>query len=309
MEIISKQKKRNKINQTSGITDFFLNFGFITYSMLVLAPLVLMVMVSVTDESTLNLNGFSFFPQKFNLASYHYIFAAPAQLLRSYGVTIFITIFGTLLSVFISALLAYPISKKNFRLRGFYTFILIVPLLFSGGLVPWYMVYSSFLHLKDTILVLMLPGILSPFFVIIIRTFFTNSVPDSIAESAKIDGASEYRIFFRIILPLSTPVLATVAMFDILGYWNEWFSALMFISKKELMPLQYILYKVYAQLTFMLEMSSSTLGQFSGVKVQDVPNQSARMALVIVTVGPVILAYPFFQKYFVKGLTLGSLKG
>lgn len=304
---ITDKQKRNERNSISGTANFFLNFVFFIYTILCMAPLILVFMVSISDENTITANGFSFFPQKFSALAYQYILKDSTQVIRSYGVTIFVTVVGTLLSVLITALFSYPLSRKDFKYRGFFSFLAIIPIMFNGGLVPWYMVYSSFLNLKDTIIVLILPMLVVPFYVIIMRTFFSTGLPDSIVESAKIDGASEYRIFFSIILQLSTPMLATIALFDILAYWNDWFLALMFISKNELTPLQFLLYRVQSTLQYLISMSSQT--GHGTLTLADLPNQSAKMALVVVSIGPVILAYPFFQKYFVRGLTIGAIKG
>jgi putative aldouronate transport system permease protein len=264
-------------------------------------------MVSISDEKAIAINGYSLLPQKPSLAAYQFIFNDSGQILRSYGISIFITVVGTLLSVLITAMFAYPISRKEFKYRNFFAFIVFFTMLFNGGLVPWYMVYSNLLHLKDTLWVLMMPMLLSPFYLLIMKTFFSNSLPDSVIESAKMDGAGEFKIFFSIVLRLSTPALATIGLFSTLGYWNDWFNALMFISKTQLFPLQFLLYRVQASLETLIEMSSKT-GQNS-LTMADLPGESTRMALCVITIGPIVLAYPFFQKYFIKGLTIGAVKG
>lgn len=294
-------------NSVSKPVNIILNIIFIANVILCLSPIVLVFMVSITDESMINKFGYSFLPEKFSLQAYSYIFNDSGQIIRSYMISIFITIAGTALSVLVTALYAYPISRKDFRFKNIFAFIIFFTMLFNGGLVPWYMVYANLLQLKDSFAVLILPGMLSAMNVLMVRTFFSNSLPDSIIESAKIDGAGEFRIFFSIVIRLSTPVLATIGLFNTLHYWNDWFNALMFISDKNKMPLQYLLYKVQSSIEILNEINNTT-GQGAGSLAQ-LPNQSTRMALCIVTIGPVILAYPFFQKYYVKGLTIGAIKG
>ncbi|RKP54508.1 carbohydrate ABC transporter permease [Cohnella endophytica] len=264
-------------------------------------------MVSITNESTLSTNGYSFFPKAFSLQAYQYIFRDTQQIIRSYGVSLFITIAGTFLSVFIIALYAYVISRKGFKYRGFFSFLVFFTMLFNGGLVPTFMIYSNVLGWSDTLFILIFPLLVSPMYVIIMKTFFSSSIPDSLVEAAKIDGAGEWRIFFSIILRLSTPALATIGLFNTLHYWNDWFTALLYITDEKLIPLQFLLYRVQSTLEYLIQISSQS-GQ-GAMTIADLPGQSARMALCIVTIGPVILAFPFFQKYFVKGLTIGAIKG
>jgi putative aldouronate transport system permease protein len=294
-------------NRISGLTNAVFNAIFLMYTVICISPLLLVFMVSITDEKTLNTNGFSFFPQKFSSMAYQYIVSDLGQIIRSYGISIFITVAGTALSVLITALFAYPLSRKEFKYRGFFSFLVFFTMLFSGGLVPWFMVYAKFLKWSNTINVLIFPMLLTPVFVIIMKTFFSTTIPNSIVESAKMDGASDFRVFYSIILRLSTPVLATIGLFDSLNYWNDWFTSMMFITKNELTPLQFLLYRVQSSLTYLIQISSQT-GQGS-LTMADLPGQSARMALCVVAIGPIILAYPFFQKYFVKGLTIGAIKG
>jgi len=293
-------------NAIAAFPNALLNLGFFVYTVCCIAPVVLILMGSLTNEAVLHHDGFSFIPKQFSTLAYQYIFSDFGQVLHSYGVSIFITVVGSLASVLLTAMFAYPLSRSDFRYRGFFAFVVIIPLLFNGGLVPWYMVYSSLLHLKDTLLVLILPLLIAPFNVIIMRTFFSSSVPVSIIESAKMDGAGEFQIFFRMVLPLSTPVLATVGLFQSLAYWNDWFNALMFMTNDSILPLQYLLYRVQSTLQVLTNLNASGQG---GTSATDLPDLTARMALCVVTIGPVILAYPFLQRFFVKGLTVGAIKG
>jgi putative aldouronate transport system permease protein len=299
--------KKRELNAVSNTTNIIANLIFMIYVLLCISPLILVFMVSITDEQTINLNGFSFFPEKFSFLAYSYIFNGSSQIIKSYGISIFITVAGTFVSLLVTALYAYPISRPDLKSRNVFAFLIFFTMLFSGGLVPFYMIYSNVLHLKDTLIVLILPLLLTPFYVLIMRTFFFTSVPDSILESAKIDGAGEYRIFFSIVLYLSRPVLATIGLFNTIAYWNDWFTALLFISKTNLMPLQYLLYNIQSSIQVLTDLADKT-GQ-GNLSITNLPGQSARMGMVIVAVGPIILAYPFLQKYFIKGLTVGAIKG
>lgn len=284
-----------------------LNLIFFIYSALCLLPLVLVFVISITDEKTIASNGYSLWPEKFSTLAYRYIFNDAEQIIRSYGISIFITVVGCFLSVLFVALYAYPISRKDFKYRNFFAFFAFFCMLFNGGLVPWYLVYTRLLGLKDNILVLIIPLLVPPFYVIIMKTFFSNSIPSSVVESAKMDGAGEFRIFFQIILKLSTPALATVGLFSMLGYWNDWFVALMFITKTRFMPLQLLLYRV--EMTIQTLLDISTAANLGEMTISELPGESARMALCVVTIGPIVLAYPFFQRFFIKGLTIGAVKG
>jgi len=301
-------KKKSKIqNQITTPTNILFHIIFVIFVALCLGPLILIFMVSITNENTLSTNGYSFFPKEFSFQAYQYIFSDTQQIIRSYGVSLFITIVGTLISVFIIALYAYVISRKEFRYRGFFSFLVFFTMLFNGGLVPTYMIYSNVLGWSDTIFILIFPLLVTPMYVIIMKTFFSTSIPDSLVEAAKIDGAGEWRIFLSIILRLSTPALATIGLFNTLHYWNDWFTALMYINDDKLIPLQFLLYRVQSTLEYLIQISSQS-GQ-GAMTIADLPGQSARMALCIVTIGPIILAFPFFQKYLVKGLTIGAIKG
>ena len=264
-------------------------------------------MVSITDEKSIRVNGYSFLPEKFSLSSYHYLLSDPTSLLRAYGVTIFVTVAGTLSSLFFTALLAYPLSRKDFPYRDKLAFYIFFTILFNGGLVPWYLVYTNLFDFRDSLLALIVPGLLlNGFNVLIMRTFFANTIPAAIIESAQIDGAGELRIFFQLILPLSIPVLATIGLFTTLGYWNEWFNSLVFISDAHLFSLQYLMTKTLLNINFLAE---NTQNSNSAKLLADMPTETVRMAMAIMGIGPIIFAYPFFQKYLVKGLTVGAIKG
>ncbi len=269
-------------------------------------PFVFVTIISFTDEGTLARNGYRIIPEKWSLEAYRYVFKAGDQLLRSYGVTIAVTVIGTLLSMIMIALFAYAISRKSFKYRNFFSFFAFFTMLFNGGLVPTYIVVTQLLGLKDSIWGLILPLAVNAFYIMIMRTFFSTSVPDAIIESGKIDGAGEFGIFFRLVLPLSLPGLATIGLFSTLGYWNDWFNALLYIDKPSLVPLQSMLMRIETSMQFILQ---NTSNPSMGVAVlQSLPQDTSRMAMVVLATGPIVFAYPFFQRYFIQGLTVGAVK-
>ncbi|WP_191271280.1 carbohydrate ABC transporter permease [Neobacillus kokaensis] len=269
-------------------------------------PFIYVIIISFTSEESIVRNGFQLIPKEWSLDAYHYLWSMKEQLFRSYGVTIFITIVGTIISVFMITFYAYAISRPQFKYRKFFTFLAFFTMLFSGGLVPTYIVITQFLHLKDTIWALILPLSMNAFYIIIMRTFFLKSVSESILESARIDGASELRIFFQIIFPLSLPGIATIALFSTLGYWNDWFTALLYIDNPNLVPLQSLLMKIEANLEFMRQ--NMDIANMQSSLFNTIPQESAKMAMVVIATLPIAVSYPFFQKYFISGLTIGGVK-
>ncbi|WP_010494353.1 ABC transporter permease subunit [Paenibacillus elgii] len=269
-------------------------------------PFVFVTIISFTDEGTLARNGYRIIPEKWSLEAYRYVFKAGDQLLRSYGVTIAVTVIGTLLSMIMIALFAYAISRKSFKYRNFFSFFAFFTMLFNGGLVPTYIVVTQLLGLKDSIWGLILPLAVNAFYIMIMRTFFSTSVPDAIIESGKIDGAGEFGIFFRLVLPLSLPGLATIGLFSTLGYWNDWFNALLYIDKPSLVPLQSMLMRIETSMQFILQNTSNP--SMGVALLQSLPQDTSRMAMVVLATGPIVFAYPFFQRYFIQGLTVGAVK-
>lgn len=298
---------RKEINAVSDFSNTVLNIMFVIIAACCLAPLLLVISVSFSDETNLSLYGFSFIPKKFTLYAYRYIFAGAERVFRGYGVTILVTVIGTCLSVLITAMFAYPLSRKSFRYRRHFMLYLFITMLFNAGLVPWYLVYARVLNLRNSLAVLIIPYLVNGFHVIVMRTYFTITVNDSILESAKIDGAGELRIFLKIILPLSKAGLATIGLFSSVGYWNDWWLSLIFITDKKLISLQYLMYIV--QLNIQYITSNVQLSSVAGAQMIKLPAQSARMAMCVIGMGPIIMAYPFFQRYFVSGLTIGAVKG
>jgi putative aldouronate transport system permease protein len=248
--------------------------------------------------------GYRLIPKSISWKAYQYIFQSPEIILNAYGITILVTVCGTILSLLITAMLAYSLSRTDFRYRRVASFLVYFTMLFNGGLVPWYIVISQYLHLKDKIAVMIVPYLLSAWFVLLMKGFL-QSLPMEIFESAKMDGAREFRIFFRIVLPLSKPGLATVGLFTALMYWNDWWLALLFVDDNRIIPIQLMLNRIMSNLAFL----TSELGRNARIDVSKFPNESARMAMCALAAGPMIFVFPFFQKYFIRGLMVGSIKG
>jgi putative aldouronate transport system permease protein len=280
----------------------FIHVSLVLASLSAILPLVLCTIVSFSDEKSIMMHGFTFFPEKLSLAAYGMILGEN-WLFNSYAVTVVTTVAGTFITVLLTALMGYALSCRKMKYRNVIAFILFIPMIFCAGLVPWYLLMTRTLHLKNSIFALIVPNLINPFWVFLMRNFFTT-VPASLAESAEMDGANPVYVFFRIIVPLSTPIIATIVLFSTLGYWNNYTNALWLIDKKELYPLQYMLYKVQSLIAY--NASRMAKGSTGGGLI---PGQSAQMATFVVTLGPIILVYPFVQKYFVKGIMIGAIKG
>ena len=250
--------------------------------------------------------GYRMIPKQLSFSAYEYILQNSGEIMNAYGVTILTTVIGTALSVAVIAMYAYPISRKDFRYKKSFTFFVFFTMIFNGGMVPWYIVCTNILHIGDTLSALILPYIISAWYVIVMRTFFATTIPDAIIESARIDGAGDFRTFCIIVMPLSLPGLATIALFSTLRYWNDWWLPLMLINNPALSNLQYYLYRIIMNIQVLAENAAAGISQ---AEMINLPQESARMAMCIIAIGPIILAYPFFQKYFIKGLTIGSVKG
>ncbi|NGZ74126.1 carbohydrate ABC transporter permease [Saccharibacillus alkalitolerans] len=283
-----------------------INLLFTLLSLAVVLPFVLVISVSLTDEKSLTEFGYRFIPETFSLEAYRYMLDSPEVLLRAYGVTLTITVVGAALGLLLTAMTAYVISRTDYRYNRITTFYVFFTMLFSGGLVPTYILITQYLHLKDSLLALILPILLSPFNIMVMKGFMSK-IPLEIIESAKIDGAREFRIFFRIVLPLSLPALATLGLLISFTYWNEWFNAMLYIDDPNKVPLQLLLVRTLNSIEFLT--SNSEFTQQLGIDLSAFPNNSARMAIAVLAGGPMLVIFPFFQRFFVKGLTVGSLKG
>lgn len=278
--------------------------SLVSLAILCLFPFVLVISSSLTEENKIITEGYQFFPTAFSTEAYSILFKYPEQMVQAYLVTISVTVIGTILGLFLTSMTAYALSRKDFKWRNHFSFFFFFTTLFSGGLVPWYLLMVNYLDMKDTLTALVIPLMLNVFYIIVMKSFM-SSIPDAIVESAKIDGAGDFKIYLRLILPLSKPALATIGLFLALAYWNDWYNALLFISDEKLMPLQYYLYKMLGNMD---GMRKAMMGA-GAVVTTSIPSESLKMAMTVVATGPILLAYPFVQRYFVQGLTIGAVKG
>ena len=297
-------KKKLKSYRNDVIVFNIIGYVIITIIMLLcLIPFLLIIAGSFTSDEAISKYGFSLIPKQFSISAYNMLFAYPEQILKAYGVSIMITALGTFGGLIIMSMAGYVLQRNDFEARNKISFFLYFTTLFSGGLIPWYMLITKYLHLQDSYLVLIIPGMVGVFNILLFRNFM-KSIPDSLVESAKIDGAGDFLIYWKIMLPLSKPVLATVGLFIALSYWNDWFMASLFIKNANKYPLQYLLYKTLQSAQFL---RASHAAQY--VVATDTPTESLKMATAVVATGPIILLYPFVQRYFVKGITIGAVKG
>lgn len=292
-------KKKKIIEQT------VLIILFIILCAAVIMPFILLLSVSLSNEQDVAMHGYKFIPLKIDLSAYKYIFKNPTSIINAYKVTAIFSAVSMVVAVFLQSLLAYVLSWGRLRGKSTISFLLYFTMLFSGGLVPTYILITQYLHLDDTIWVYIIPGLISPWNVFMMRTFF-NGLPYEIYESAIVDGASEYRIYAQMVVPLSKPIFATLMLFTFLAKWNDWNTSLLYINESELFSLQYLLQKIMSDMKILQEAEGSGANLLS---LADIPTETVRMAMAIVVAGPALLVFPFFQKYFVKGITVGSVKG
>ena len=288
-------------------TNVLFNFILTILSLLSLIPFIFVIIISLTDEESLAMNGYRFIPEKWSLHAYQYIIDAGESIIRSYGVTILVTVVGTLLGLFLIGTYSYALSRRTYAFRSFFTKVITVPMLFSGGMIANYLIVTKVLMLKNSVWALILPLAMNSFNIIVMRTFFKTSIPDSVVESAKIDGASEWRLFFKIVIPMALPGLAIIGLFLTLGYWNDWFNAMMYIDNQDWIPLQYLLIKIESSIDFLAN-NKAMMGVEGIQAAANMPKETIKMAIVVISTLPIIFAYPFFQRYFVNGLTIGAVK-
>jgi putative aldouronate transport system permease protein len=272
-------------------------FAFIT-----VFPFLVLVINSFSSEHAIINDGYSIVPRELSVSAYELVFLNPQKILQAYGVTLFITCFGTAASLFLSSMAAYSLSRKDLRYRNKLAFFIYFTTLFNGGLAPTYIVITTVLHLKNTLAVLILGPMFSVFYILILRNFFMHSIPGSLSEAAKIDGAGDFTIFLRIVLPLTAPALASIGLFTALAYWNDWWTAMLYVERQSLMPLQYVLYKILSSVTMAANIVNN-------VATLNLPKESLKLAMTVISIGPIVFAYPFVQRFFIKGITLGSVKG
>ncbi len=274
------------------------------FALMCLYPLLLTLMTSITDEQTLVRDGYKMFPRKYSLAAYQVIVdSMGSKVLGAYRITIFVTVVGTALSLYVTASVGYVVSVREFKQRNLINMMLYIPMVFSAGLLPWYIVCTKYYQLTNTLWALILPPCLNVFNVFLMRNFF-NSLPSAVFESAKIDGAGHFRIFFRIAVPMAQVGIYTVGMLYALGYWNDYYNALMFIRKSEMFPMQYYLYNILSNIQFAARQSQNRLSYNIAI-----PSETIKMAIIIVTIVPILFLYPFIQRYIVKGVVVGAVKG
>lgn len=299
-------RKHRDLLSISPASNTILNALMVIFCVLTLFPFFVIIISSITSEASLTQNGYRLWPEEFSIQAYRFLFVQGSIMVTAYKNTIIATLAGTALSVFMVALYAYPLSRDNFVFGRFFTFYAFFTMLFGGGLVAYYMVTRQILQIQNSLWALFLPSAFSPFWVIVMRTFYKANVPNEIIESARIDGANEWRILFEIVMPLAIPGLATVALFSAIGIWNNFFNALLLVDDARFYSLQFTIYTTLNNIRFLLENADKMAGL---VNVSELPSQTFRMAMAVVTVGPIIFAYPFFQRFFIRGLTIGAIKG
>lgn len=281
----------------------FYTVGFIVISVLALAcllPFVLMISGSLSNNGIISEQGYSLWPKGFTTYAYETIFENTKMIVNAYRVTLSVTILGTFIGVITIAMTGFVLSRPDFKYRYGYSFFLYFTTLFSGGLIPWYIVTSQVLHLKNSIWALILPSAMNAFFIFLFKNFM-RAIPHDLVESARIDGASDFRIFIQVMMPLAKPAIATIALFTALHYWNDWFTASLLITEEDKHPLQFILFRMLS--------NASAVVDTSVIREEAVPGETMKLAMALITTGPVLLFYPFAQKYFITGLTIGGVKG
>ena len=296
-----------RMNRVKPLTNALLSALFILLALITLLPAVFVLILSLSSEASIQAKGYSFFPMEWSISTYAYLWKNKLLIGRSLLNSMFITAVGTALGLVLCSTMGYSLSRPNYKFRRVLTVFIFIPMLFSGGLVASYMVNTAIYGLKNTYTVLIAPLACSSFYIIIMRTFFQTSVPDSIIESAKIDGARQLRVFTQIVLPVSLPSIATIGLFLTFCYWNDWFQARMYLNtnRQDLYPLQFVLISIEQNIEFMTRNM-----QYMSAEARDsLPGETIRMAIVMIVVLPIACSYPFFQKYFISGLTIGAVKG
>lgn len=297
-----------RFNRISTPTNVLFSLIFIILALIAVVPLIFVIIVSFSSSESIQKLGYSFFPQSWSSAAYSYIWNLRDIVGRAFLVSVGTTIVGTIIGLFLNSTMGYVLSRRDFALRSFFTILIFIPMLFGGGLVSTYLINTRVLKLGNTYWALILPAAVSSFYIVVLRTFFQTTIPDSLVESAQMDGASQFIIYSKIVMPISLPALATIGLFLSFGYWNSWFPAMLYIQSthQHMYPLQYVLMSIERSLQFLTDNAQFTIPQEA---LQRLPAESVRMALVVIVVLPIAMSYPFFQKYFVSGLTVGAVKG
>nr|WP_308628106.1 carbohydrate ABC transporter permease [uncultured Eisenbergiella sp.] len=312
-ETIKKKSKNepdgfDRFNRVSNTANVLLNVMFILMALVCIIPVLLVIAISLSAEASITEYGYHLIPKIISFEGYEYLAKQSTLIIRALGISLFVTIVGTVLGILLTTLMGYVLSRPGYKLNGFLTMVVFIPMVFNGGLVSTYFITSQFLNLKDSVWALILPLAVSSFNVVICRTFFKTTVPEELIESAKMDGARQFTIFFRIVLPISLPVLATIGLFLCFAYWNDWYQSMLYVDDQRLYSLQALLNAIMTNVN-MLAQNAAAMGASMADTVANMPKEAARMAIVVVIVLPIACAYPFFQKYFISGLTVGAVKG
>jgi len=295
---------KSELTLISRKTDVAFNVIFVIYVLICVLPIVLAVSVSFSTEASVVRYGYSLLPRDFTLEAYQFIFQDSTGMVRSYITTIAVTVVGTIVTLFVTTTFAYPLSRSDLWGGGIVLMLMLITFLFRGGLVPTYIVNGQVLHINNTYWVLFMPLVFNAWYIIIMRTFFKTTIPGTLIEAAKLDGASEIQIFAKIILPLSKPALATIGLFQTVELWNNWFQSLVFTSDPQYHTIQYFVYRMLSEAD-----SVSRMARVMGFASAQAPTETARFAMAVVAMGPILFVYPFFQKHFIRGLTIGAIKG
>lgn len=297
----------NRLNKIQYKWNVVFNILLIIFSLASILPVIFITMISLSSNASIQQFGYKFIPKEFSLDAYRFLWNEKASILSALRVSVVVTTLGVFIGLALTSTMGYVISRPNYKAKGFLTWLVFIPMVFNGGMVSSYVINSNLLHLNNTYWALILPLAVSSFNVIICKTFFRTTIPESIIESAKMDGASQITIFSRIVLPISTPVLATIGIFLAFGYWNDWFLASLYITKRNLVSLQALLNNILKNIVYLANNPSAgvSLEQYKNM----MPQESARMAIAVVIVIPIACVYPFFQRYFINGLTVGAVKG
>ena len=300
--------QNSKLNRLPFAANAAIKIVFGILALLCVVPFLFVIVISFTGETAIAKNGYSLFPSEFSLEAYRFLWSNKNMIFDSTKVSLIVTVVGTIFGTILTTSMGYVLSRKEYKLHKFFTWVVFIPMVFNGGLISTYFMTKTVYGLGDTYWALILPLMVSSFNVIISRTYFQMSIPDSIIESAKIDGATQFRIFFGIIIPISLPLLATIGLFLSFGYWNDWWQAMLYITKTNMRPLQSLLNSIERNVEYILN-NAGSLGVSQSEMLQNLPRQSFRMAIAVVIILPISLAYPFFQRYFISGLTIGAVKG
>ena len=297
----------SQMNRVRPATNALFVALFVVLAAMAIIPVIFVFIVSISSETSIREVGYSFFPIELSNTAYMFLWNERSTILGALGISVLVTGVGTLLGLFLTTTMGYVLSRPVFKLKGFYTWVVFIPMIFNGGMLASYVINTSVLHLSDTVWSLILPLAVSSFNIIVCKSFFRSTIPDAIIESAKIDGAAQLRIFGQIVLPISKPVLATIALFLVFGYWNDWFQSSLYITDSRLLSLQALLNNMMRNLEYIA--NNPTVGVSLQQYRNSMPSESVRMAIAVVIVIPIACAYPFFQKYFISGLTIGAVKG